>query len=57
MVNGIFMAKLNEEVLLGDEVSYRELCSNPTLTKKQREKLRLAREVMRENKRSIYKKN
>jgi hypothetical protein len=53
MENGVFMAKLSEEVLLGDDVSYRELCSIPTLTKKQREKLRSAEKVMLEQKEQL----
>lgn len=57
MQNEVFMAKLNEEVLQGDETSYLELSSNPTLSQKQREKLRSARKVMLEKRRPIYKKD
>ena len=57
MQNEVFKAKLNEEVLLGDETSYRELSSNPTLTQKQREKLRSARKVMLEERRPIFKRD
>ncbi len=52
MENGFFMAKLNEEVLQGDEVSFLELSSNPTLSQKQREKLRLARKAILDQKRT-----
>lgn len=53
MQNEVFNAKLNEEVLLGDDVSYRDLCSNPNLTQKQREKLRAARKVMLEERKKL----
>jgi len=43
MQNEVFNAKLNKEVLQGDDISYLELSRNPNLTQDQRKRLRIAR--------------